>query len=238
MLLHANWKDKELFIDSVPVLIKRGQFMTSQVKLAKRWKWSRAKVQRFLNGLKTVQQIEHQTSTQYSLITICNYERYQSPEKESEHQTEHLNEHQTSIKRAQLRIDKKDKNTIHTVAPQLELIKTEPQDNSPDAPKHLSRFKEPLINRGGVVWMTSSQIAAIGKKCKNEQEVYYWIDQLNDYAERKPKEFKELKCHARTIMNWRNREIGKGNRWLLGEGIDAEWGYFYIGNKSLIREVK
>lgn len=46
-------------------------------ELAKRWRWSKGKVNRFLMELQTDTQIELQKTNVSTLISICNYERYQ-----------------------------------------------------------------------------------------------------------------------------------------------------------------
>ncbi len=77
LIMMANHKPARVY--NVPV--GRGQTLTSQVKLAKRWNWSRGKVRRFLKRLKTghetVQRTVQQTDRGHTLITICNYDRYQ-----------------------------------------------------------------------------------------------------------------------------------------------------------------
>ena len=53
MLLLANHADGYIRKRGVRVDIKRGQLGWSERKMAERWKWSRGKVRRFLNELKT-----------------------------------------------------------------------------------------------------------------------------------------------------------------------------------------
>ena len=48
LLLSAMHHDKKLLIDNEIVIISRGSFMTSVVKLSERWGWRRNKVFRFL----------------------------------------------------------------------------------------------------------------------------------------------------------------------------------------------
>lgn len=76
----ANHKDKSIWIRGIEVKVKRGSLAWSEVRLAERWKWSRNKLRRFLNWLKTKQQIEQQKTNVTTLIHIINYERYQCGE--------------------------------------------------------------------------------------------------------------------------------------------------------------
>lgn len=102
--LHRGWRDCEVFKDEpcsqreawvwllenaawkpcqrrdaqkVLVQVNRGQYHTSIRTLATAWQWSRGRVERFLNDLKTSHMISHETGHGGLLITICNYEEYQ-----------------------------------------------------------------------------------------------------------------------------------------------------------------
>jgi hypothetical protein len=60
--------------------VGRGQCGMSQLTMSKRWQWSRGKVKRFLSELEKDQNIIQQTVQQNSLLTICNYSKYQTSE--------------------------------------------------------------------------------------------------------------------------------------------------------------
>lgn len=85
ILLITNRKDNIIFVRGNEVKIKRGQFAYSQETLAKRWKWSRNKVIRFINSLKTrgqlVENLNDKTIQQNKYIltvyTVLNYDDYQ-----------------------------------------------------------------------------------------------------------------------------------------------------------------
>lgn len=98
LVLNANHKDGEINIRGNIIHIKRGQIGWSQITMAKRWRWSRQKVRRFLEYLiikqmisidnseitprqlqKTIQQNEQQKKRKLtSITTIINYEQYQT----------------------------------------------------------------------------------------------------------------------------------------------------------------
>ena len=77
LLLMANYANGYIRSRGVRVEVKVGQIVTSTVSLAQRWKWSRGKVQRYLDELENAQQIEQQKSNLCTLISICNYDKYQ-----------------------------------------------------------------------------------------------------------------------------------------------------------------
>ena len=61
---------------------KAGQFVTSQIKLAEAWGWNRETVAKFLRRLKIDKQIDYKTSNKFTIITICNWDSYQNPNKD------------------------------------------------------------------------------------------------------------------------------------------------------------
>mgnify|MGYP003136894005 FL=1 len=81
-LLKANWKDKKWMGKK----IKRGSFVTSQLKLSKELSLSRSTIQRSLKVLESGQCLVTKTGNKFTTITICNYDSYQSTEKSDGHQ--------------------------------------------------------------------------------------------------------------------------------------------------------
>lgn len=77
MLLIANHQKRSISVRGNLVTVERGQIGHSERTLAQRWHWSRNKVRRFLECLKTKQQIEQQNSNILNVITIINYGQYQ-----------------------------------------------------------------------------------------------------------------------------------------------------------------
>lgn len=116
LILLANHRDGYLHKRGIKIDVKRGQVGWSERALAERWGWSRGKVTRFLHELKMEQQIEQQNGPQNinvtSLITITNYEKYQSDEPQNGPQ----NEPQTGRKQYHRQECKEDKNKISSPA--------------------------------------------------------------------------------------------------------------------------
>lgn len=77
LILLAMHRDKKLLIDNEVVVIERGSFMTSVLKLADRWGWSRNKVLRFLDVLESEQMLNTKRTPKGTLVTIVKYEDYQ-----------------------------------------------------------------------------------------------------------------------------------------------------------------
>lgn len=81
MLIIANHKDSFFFKRGIKVDVKRGQIGYDLESLAKRFSWSRGKVERFLTVLETEGQITRQKTNVTTLISITNYDNYQSNDK-------------------------------------------------------------------------------------------------------------------------------------------------------------
>jgi DNA replication protein DnaD len=77
MLLCANHEGKKACIDGQLIDIERGSFVTSQLKLAERWKWDRKKVKRFLDLLEQDGMVSVNSTTRRTTVTIENYDKYQ-----------------------------------------------------------------------------------------------------------------------------------------------------------------
>ena len=80
LFLNASHKNSSFSIRGNVIDLKRGQLGWSEITLSVRWRWSRNKVRRFLNYLKTKQQITQEKTFITSIITILNYDKYQSDE--------------------------------------------------------------------------------------------------------------------------------------------------------------
>ena len=78
LILNANWKQGSFSVRGNIIVVDRGQIAWSEITMADRWKWSKGKVRRFLSYLELSGNIVQQKSFVTTVITICNYERYQS----------------------------------------------------------------------------------------------------------------------------------------------------------------
>lgn len=91
LLLEAGYKPRRVCISNgrtaTPITLERGQLSHSIRYMASAWGWTIKRVRTFLNRLENDTQIGTQTDTLQTIITICNYERYQSPEPEEGTQT-------------------------------------------------------------------------------------------------------------------------------------------------------
>lgn len=84
-LLMANWEDKKWRWIDVP----RWSFITSLSNLSRIVGLSLQQLRTSINKLKSTHNITHQSTNKYSIISICKWEKYQSLEDESTHETTH-----------------------------------------------------------------------------------------------------------------------------------------------------
>lgn len=78
LLLTVNHKNKKIPFENTFIEIERGQTLTSIKQLAERWRWSRHKVSDFLDQLEQDTMIIQVRDTRKTLVSIVNYEKYQS----------------------------------------------------------------------------------------------------------------------------------------------------------------
>jgi hypothetical protein len=92
LLFEAAWKPQRVRLTNgraVEILeLKRGQVAHSLRYMAVAWGWSVKRVRTFLYRLKMDSQIDTQTGHLQTVITLCNYERYQTPKEAVDTQTD------------------------------------------------------------------------------------------------------------------------------------------------------
>jgi len=80
LLMEANHYGRTVLITGHNYQCKRGQTCKSILTWSQRWRWSRHKVKDFLNLLEKEEQIEFESDTRTTMITVLNYNIYQDPE--------------------------------------------------------------------------------------------------------------------------------------------------------------
>lgn len=78
MVARACWKPTRYDVAGRIITLERGQFCCSVRELGEAWGWSKSAVDRFLTRLKTETMIGTDTGTGKLVVTIRNYDKYQS----------------------------------------------------------------------------------------------------------------------------------------------------------------
>ncbi|HIE1935647.1 TPA: DnaD domain protein [Staphylococcus aureus] len=88
LLMEANHSKAKVPIGNQIVTVERGRRLTSILTLSDLFNWSRFKVKTFLDLLESDGMLEVKTTSKYTLITIVNYDFYQSEQGRNQHQND------------------------------------------------------------------------------------------------------------------------------------------------------
>jgi hypothetical protein len=80
----AAFRPTKIHAGTGEIELQRGQLSHSLRFMAKAWKWDEAKVRRFLSSLVKAEIIDAATDAGQTVITIRNYELYQTPERQAD----------------------------------------------------------------------------------------------------------------------------------------------------------
>ena len=78
LILMVNHEDKKIMFNGTLTEIKRGSGITSIRKLSDKWGWSKNKVDHFLKQLQSDEMISYKKDTKKTVVSIENYDLYQS----------------------------------------------------------------------------------------------------------------------------------------------------------------
>lgn len=84
LIAEASWKDRERNVGGKVIALPRGSLLAPSRFLAKAWTWSEPKVRRFLADLEERKMVTRVTDAGLTVVTLCNYERYQAAERVSD----------------------------------------------------------------------------------------------------------------------------------------------------------
>lgn len=77
LLMSANHSDTEVLLGNQLIKVKKGSFITSEIKLMAEFQWSKSKLRAFLILLESQSMIEKITDTKKTTLTIVKYSDYQ-----------------------------------------------------------------------------------------------------------------------------------------------------------------
>ena len=89
LLMLANHKDNKVLLGNELLLVEKGSFITSELKLMERWSWGKGKLRSFLEMLESDGMIIRKTDRKKTTITICNYSVYHDSEETNRPQADH-----------------------------------------------------------------------------------------------------------------------------------------------------
>lgn len=89
IILLANHTPQKIMLGNSIVEIEAGSFVTSELKLAERWGWSKTKTRAFLKLLQDEQMIDKISDRKKTTINVVNYSRFQSFQTTEKPQKDH-----------------------------------------------------------------------------------------------------------------------------------------------------
>jgi hypothetical protein len=88
LVADARWKEGTVNILGNPIFLTRGQLCHSVRFMAEKFMWSIGRTQRFIKKLQKWNMISVSTNTGQTIITICNYSKYQDDKQASDMSTD------------------------------------------------------------------------------------------------------------------------------------------------------
>lgn len=110
LLLRANHSDKKVMLGNELVEVKRGSFITSELKLCDAWGWSKTKLRSFLRLLEADNMIEVFSDHKKTTINIVNYSVYQDIENQEKTAEKPPENHEETVEEPKKNTNKNDKN--------------------------------------------------------------------------------------------------------------------------------
>lgn len=80
LLILATYKERTVFIRGIEIKLAPGDLCYSLKSLAERWQWNKRTVKSFLEIMQNREQISFRSNKVTTIISICNWERYQQAE--------------------------------------------------------------------------------------------------------------------------------------------------------------
>lgn len=77
LLLMVNHEDREIIVNGKIMVVQRGQTLTSEVKLAERWRWSRNRVRRFIAAMEAAKMLTVKRTGYGTWLNVVNYVFFQ-----------------------------------------------------------------------------------------------------------------------------------------------------------------
>lgn len=205
LLLMANHEEKKWN----GMTIKRGQLVTSRNELCKETGLSERKLRTCINRLKSTSELTIKSTNKFSIITICNYDRYQAEKEQSVQQNVQQTDQQPSSNRPTNKNERN--NNIYTTptAPahtreSWTFISSVRRSVLGNDPERIAEFKKELFlseaqQMAPVMMMTDKQLDGF---------VRYWTEHTKG-SEKIRAEYEMVFDMKSRIQNWIDRDIPK-----------------------------
>lgn len=140
LLSEASYEDKKVYWDGKAIEIKRGQLITSIDKLSKWLGVTWVTTKRITESYQKIGQIKINSTNKYTVITICNYDKYQVKSEQNIEQTIEQTKNKMHTTKEYKEIKEYKEGDIVLTKKQLESLQR--QFPYLDVPYKLQKFKE------------------------------------------------------------------------------------------------
>jgi len=197
ILMMVNHQDKKIPFNGDLIIVKRGERLTSQLKLSKRWGWSRTKVRNFLGLLEKDEMIITKKTSKSTTIKVLNYNIYQENKKLKKHKK---NNRKTSEKH-QKNTNKNDKECIKNVKHTLETEEKSVCD--PEDIEIIKMASKKILSEDDIQLILNTTKASSDKLLEK-------IEYMNNYE----KDISNVNAFLISAIrfNWRNNKLQKESK--------------------------
>lgn len=220
LLLRANHSDRNVPIGSTLYNVKKGQMITSQMKLCKQFKWGNTKLRNFLKLLESDSMIEIQTESNLTRITILNYESYQDYQLKDKSDPKR----KQRISKSKTNINNNDNNLNN--------------ENNVNKEKKLSQQRQFLFNRKHFTEMVEKFALNMDIKSDVAEEfIDYWTEP-NKSCTKMKWEMQQTFDISRRLKRWVRNDFNKSGSGSNKEKKKFKWSstmkhyVAYCGNKD------
>ncbi|HDJ2894277.1 TPA: DnaD domain protein [Staphylococcus aureus] len=234
LLLLTNHSDKKVMLGGKLVVLKRGSFHTSELKLSERWNVSRNTVRNYLNALEKDTMITTKKTKNGTTIIVHNYGIYQDNDDYKKQQTEQLSEQQSEQDTEQQTIQQTEQQNEQQSEQMIEQQTEQKKDNRLN--KSLNKTKE-LKN------IKNDKNVKNDKKVKNNYKSFdffqdngfgfitqYIVEDINYYLDAFCQDSDEILIAALKIAKDRNKV-----NWGYAKSILNSWLQMNLSNYDQIK---
>lgn len=202
----TNHKPGYIRVAGERIDIARGQCGWSEVKLSERWKWSRNKTRRYINELLRDSKVSLKRHTRTTIITICNYNEYQSGDTADDTAESTTERHQTI---QQKDTNKNVKNEKKEGESRTHAYTCEAPPSPPVEYKIVNKESEtPKISRSLIVNLLKRQER--GEKLSDEDQEILKNDRKSQGFQEPKKPPEDPYAVAKSLI-WQRDKLGRGH---------------------------
>lgn len=198
ILFRVNHKDEKVIINGQLINVKKGSFITSEVKLAETWNWNRKTIRRFLKTLENEKMILKKSTAKYTSVSVENWELYQNKEHQNIQQEEQQEGQEGDNRGDTDKKIKNDKNKRNISKDKEEYIPASEETSSASAKASKHRY-----GKYKNVLLKDKELQSLKEEYQNWEELIKYLD---EYIEMKGY---KAKSHYLCIKKWVVEAVNK-----------------------------